>query len=479
MTQETSRAYRVVVIDDEKTLVDAVQEILEDEGYETSGVTDPREAFQKIQQVEPHCVLLDLRMPYIDGHELFDRIRRFDPDLPVIILTAHGDTRTAVEFVKAGAFEFLLKPFDIETLQTKVRNAVRQYELVLSKRASEGWGGPPRLLGQSEAMHRLREQIERASRTQSTVLILGESGSGKELVAWEIHQRSARKAGPFVRVNCAAIPKELIESELFGHRKGAFTGAVRDQKGKFEQADEGTIFLDEIGDMSLEAQAKILRVLETGEIEPIGEGKPRHVNVRVIAATNKDIQSLIREKKFREDLYYRVAVLIIRVPPLREHPEDLPFLVEHFTEEFTRQNGLPHFIWDQDALAFLQGLKWPGNIRQLKHFVEYCCAMHRSPVLTRDDVERYWNELQQAYPDARTRPSFELQEPAPSLTPRTIEDIRPLRKVIEEIEREYILKTLELLNWNVSQTAKILRIPRSNLYKKLEKYDINIRKGIR
>lgn len=462
---------RIFVIDDEQSIVDAYCMILEEEGYDCRGATDPQQALEEIEVFLPDAVLLDLRMPVLDGGEVFRILHRRDPDLPVIIITAHGDAATGFQFARQGAFQFIEKgSVTREILILEVRNAVETYQLKKSQREARHWGGTPRLLGDGLAMRQLRETIDKASSTQATVLILGESGSGKELVAWEIHRRSPRSAGPFVRVNCAAIPKELIESELFGHRKGAFTGAVADQKGKFEQANEGSIFLDEIGDMALETQAKILRVLETGEIEPLGEPRVRQVNVRVLAATNQNLQQLMNEQRFREDLYYRLAVLVIRVPSLREHPEDIPMLVEWFTQQFVEQNGMPRRRWEKSALEWLQTLPWPGNVRQLRHFVQYCLTMHGSPELHLKDIQRSLQEIE------RRRDTFETSSSVQgSMEPTTIQ---PLHKYLAQIEKSYLEKVLHATQGNVAHASRLLHIPRSNLYKKMEKYDIKMKREV-
>jgi len=462
----------VFVLDDEPDIVEALTEVLEDEGYACRSAQDPLTALAHLEQEEPDAVLLDLRLPQMDGREVFQRIRRRYPDLPVIIITAHGDIPTAVEFIRQGAFEFLEKPLHRERVLTAVRNAVEQYRLKRTQAWLQHWAAPPRLLGHSPAIERLREEIERAARTDATVLIVGESGSGKELVAWEIHHRSPRRNRPFVRVNCAAIPRELIESELFGHKKGAFTGAVSDYRGKFEQADGGSIFLDEIGDMSLEAQAKVLRVLETGEIEPIGAGQSRFVHVRVIAATNQDLAARIRQGLFREDLYYRLTVLVIRVPPLREHREDIPELVEWFSEQYARRNGLPAVRWSPEALERLKAYPWPGNVRELRNFVEYCLTLHSRPEITGPDVEAYLADIRRRVGGSRP----EVPAVRPGGIP--VEPEGPLHALIERVEKWYIQRVLEQTGGNVAEAARRLRVPRSNLYKKMEKYDIRIRKDV-
>lgn len=465
---------RILIIDDEPAVVESIIEVLSEEGFQCRGATDPEEGLALFEDFLPDVVLLDVRMPGMDGFEVLADLQKRDPDVPVIIITAHGDASTGFQFGRSGAFQFLEKGFSRDKLLLEVRNAVEFHRLRRERRAAEQWGEPPRILGDSPAIQTLREQITRAARTRATVLILGESGSGKELVAWEIHRRSARASGPFVRVNCAAIPGELIESVLFGHRKGAFTGAVRDQKGKFELANGGSIFLDEIGDMEPGTQAKILRVLETGEIEPIGENRSYRVDVRVIAATNQDMKALIEAKKFREDLYYRLAVIVIRVPPLREHAEDIPLLIDWFSKRFSEQNGLPYIDWTDEALRWLQQLEWPGNIRQLRHFVEYVMTMHTGAVVDLEDVRDYWSEL---YPED-TPGTAENEPPRKDQDTGEMGPIRPLQEYLAMHEKAYLQMVLRRTGGNVSRAARLLKIPRSNLYKKMEKYDIKIRRGV-
>ncbi len=461
---------RVFILDDEPDIVEVLSEILAEEGYAPQGAGDPLRALEMIEQSEPDVLLLDLRLPRMDGREVFERVQKRFPDMPVIIITAHGDIPTAVEFIRRGAFEFLEKPLSRDRVLTAVRNAVEKARLQRMQSAYRHWATPPRLLGHSPAMQRLREEIERAARTDATVLILGESGSGKELVAWEIHQRSRRRHGPFVRVNCAAIPRELIESELFGHKKGAFTGAIADRKGKFVLADGGTLLLDEIGDMHIEAQSKVLRVLETGEVEPIGAGKTRFVDVRVIAATNQDLQQKMQAGQFRSDLFYRLSVIVIQVPPLREHREDVPLLVEWFSRQYIERNGLPEIRWTEDAVRRLQTYDWPGNVRELRNFVEHCLTMHTRSELTAEDVDRYMREIRQ-----RTG-QVPAPEPTASTWPFPAGD--SLREFMERAERWFIQRVLRETGGNVAEAARRLRIPRSNLYKKMEKYDIKVRRDV-
>ncbi|HEY7862434.1 MAG TPA: sigma-54 dependent transcriptional regulator [Thermoanaerobaculia bacterium] len=445
---------RVLIIDDDAAIRGAVRTTLEYEGYEVREAGDGPSGLQEAEANPPDLLLLDVKMPGLDGLEVLDRLAARDGVPPVVMISGHGDIATAVEATRKGAVDFLEKPLERERLLLSVRNALSRNVLAqenarLRRRLVE----ESVLVGKSPTMSRLREEIARAAPTAATVLILGESGTGKELVAREIHKQSRLASGPFVQVNCAAIPEELIESELFGHEKGSFTGAVRRQTGKFVEADGGTIFLDEVGDMSARAQAKVLRVLEAGEVEPVGAARVRRVNVRVIAATNRDLTEAIRASRFREDLYFRLNVVPLRTPPLRERAEDLPELVDYFVRLFSERDHRRPRRLDAGAIAVLQARNWPGNVRELKNLVERVLIMTDADPIEAKDLP----------PEARVSPT-EISDRGIQL--ETLSDFK------EYAERQFLVAKLRENGWNISRTAERIQTPRSNLYKKIEHHGI-------
>src|SRR6059058_3605534 len=364
-------AFRILVIDDETGIREAIRMTLEYEGYRIDEARSGQEGLDKAAKVPYDAILLDIKMPVLDGIEVLENLKQQKVPSPVIMVSGHGDIQTAVECTKRGAFDFLEKPLNRDKLLLSVRNSVRTQKLEeevgeLRERAERDY----QLIGDAASMKDLRSQVELAAPTKATVLIQGESGTGKELVAREIHRRSSRARMPFVQVNCAAIPEELIESELFGHEKGSFTGAIRKQTGKFVAADGGTIFLDEIADMSLRTQAKVLRVLQEGEVEPVGAATVIKVDVRVIAATNKDLTEEIRAGRFREDLFYRLNVIPVRTPPLRERKDDIPLLAQHFATMFSEQYNRHAKKFSTTALKAMQDAAWRGNVRELRNMIE-------------------------------------------------------------------------------------------------------------
>jgi len=446
---------RILVVDDDAGIRDALRMILEYEGYEVLAAPDGKTALADIEAQAPDAVLLDIKMPGMDGFEVLDRIVARETPIPVLMISGHGDIATAVEATRRGAIDFLEKPPQRERILVSVRNALSRKSLATeNERLRRRLDEESVLVGGSAPMARLREEVARAAPTAATVLILGESGTGKELVAREIHKGSRVASGPFVQVNCAAIPEELIESELFGHEKGSFTGAVRKQIGKFVEADGGTIFLDEVGDMSARAQAKVLRVLEVGEVEPVGSARVRRVNVRVIAATNRDLTESIKEGRFREDLYFRLNVVPVRTPPLRERAEDIPDLVEHFTRFFSERDHRKPRRFAASALGVLKARTWPGNVRELKNLVE------RALIMTDTDPI----DARELPPEARVSPT-EISEKGLQLT--TLSDFK------EYAEREFLVAKLRENGWNISRTAEVIQTPRSNLYKKIEHHKIS------
>jgi two-component system nitrogen regulation response regulator NtrX len=427
--------------------------ILEYEGYEVAEAGDGDEAVTMVLSRPPDAVLLDIRMPRLSGLEALEQIRAAGLDVPVLMISGHGSIDTAVEALKLGAQDFLEKPLEREVVLRRVGGVLERSRLreELAARLPDEeahW----RLVGDGAEMTRIRQLISRAGPAQATVLVTGESGVGKELVARAIHRSSSRRDGPFVKVNCAAIPDELIESELFGHEKGAFTGASARQKGKFTRAHGGTIFLDEVGDMSLKTQAKVLRVLQDGDVEPLGAGRSIRVDVRVVAATNKDLRQAIEAGEFREDLYYRLSVLPLHVPPLRERREDIPKLVQHLTDVICRENNLRPRRFTEAALHELARRPWPGNVRELRNFLERAIIL--SPDQTIDAAQ---------LPDA---------DPARSRGDDTLLDAATLREFKERAERAYLRRRLEEHEWNITRTAQAIETPRSNLYKKLEHHGL-------
>src|SRR5437763_3626438 len=410
---------RILVIDDEAAIRDSLKMTLEYEGYEFVGAATGQEGLALAEREAPDLVLLDVKMPGMDGLEVLDRLRAMSETLPVVVISGHGTISTAVDATKKGAFDFIEKPFASERVLVSLRNALDQRQLrdenKSLKRAVEF---RHQMFGESPALRQVMAAIGRAAPTNATVLITGESGSGKELVARAIHRNSLRSRDRFIQVNCAAIPEELIESELFGHEKGSFTGATEKQIGKFEQADHGTIFLDEVGDMSAKTQAKVLRVLQEGEVERLGSARTIKVDVRVIAATNKDLEAEIERGTFREDLYFRLSVIPIRVPPLRDRREDIPALVRHFAEMFGRENNRRPQRFTPAALQVLHKARWKGNVRELRNTVERLLIMTPGDAIDVDDLRDVVRiETRPAAVAAPPPPAPAATHPAPG-TPR-------------------------------------------------------------
>jgi two-component system nitrogen regulation response regulator NtrX len=446
---------RVLVVDDDPDIRSALRMILEYEGYTVAEAADGQQALSELDANPAAVVLLDIKMPGMDGLEVLDRIVARDPAPPVLMISGHGDIATAVECTRRGAVDFLEKPPQRERLLVSLANALSRDSLAAeNERLRRRLDEDSVLVGKSAPMQRLREDIARAAPTGATVLISGESGTGKELVAREIHRASRVAAGPFVQVNCAAIPEELIESELFGHEKGSFTGAVRRQVGKFVEADGGTIFLDEIGDMSARAQAKVLRVLEVGEVEPVGAPRVRQVAVRVLAATNRDLTAWIREGRFREDLYFRLNVVPLRTPPLRERTEDIPDLVAHFTRVFSERDHRKPRRFAASALGVLEARAWAGNVRELRNLIERVLIMTDADPIDAKDLP----------PEARVSPA-EISDKSAQLA--TLSEFK------EFAERQFLVAKLRENGWNISRTAEVIQTPRSNLYKKIEHHKIS------
>jgi two-component system nitrogen regulation response regulator NtrX len=431
---------------------------LEYEGYEVVGAATGQEGLALSERDTPDLILLDVKMPGMDGLEVLDRLRAANEVLPVIVVSGHGTISTAVEATKKGAFDFIEKPFASDRVLVSVRNALDQRRLKDENRSlRKAVEVRHQMIGESGSLKQVMAAIGRAAPTNATVLIHGESGVGKELVARTIHRNSLRSRERFVQVNCAAIPEELIESELFGHEKGSFTGATEKQIGKFEQADRGTIFLDEVGDMSAKTQAKVLRVLQEGEVERLGSARTIKVDVRVIAATNKNLEEEIEKGRFREDLYFRLAVIPIYVPPLRDRAEDIPLLVRHYMDYFSRENNTRPKRITQAALDALQRYRWKGNIRELRNTVERLIIMTGGDAIDVTDLP-----ILIRTPGAATAKGSDT----PSKT-------GTLREFKDSSERAYLVAKLRENGWNISKTAELIDTPRSNLYKKLEQYQIS------
>lgn len=449
----TSSKRTILLVDDEQSIRDMLRMTLEYEDYNVADVESGIKAIEQINDIRPDAILLDVKMSGLDGMETLERLQSSHPHIPVILLTGHGTIETAVEATKKGAFDFLTKPPDREKILITLRNAILQTALLQENlRMREEIEGQDTMVGSTQLMQALRDTISRVAPTEAYVLITGENGTGKELVARAIHRQSERADSELVEVNCAAIPQELIESELFGHEKGAFTGATSQRIGKFEQADGGTLLLDEIGDMSLPAQAKVLRVLEEGAFERVGGNKRVSVDVRVIAATNKDLSTEIQEGNFREDLYHRLNVIPIHVPPLRERREDIPDLIIFFLQESCRKNKLPLRTIREDATKRLQNMNWSGNVRELRNAVERLAIMVAEEI-TPEDVERFVV----GSPD-----DFET----------TISMDATFQEFKDQAEMLFLRRQLERYDWNVSRTAEELGIQRSHLYKKINKYGL-------
>ena len=451
---------RILVIDDESAIRDSLRMTLEYEGYEFMGAATGQEGLALAEREGPDLVLLDVKMPGMDGLEVLDRLRAMNDTLPVVVVSGHGTISTAVEATKKGAFDFIEKPFASERVLVSLRNALDQRRLRDENRSlKKAVEVRHQMVGESAALKQVMALIGRAAPTNATVLIQGESGVGKELVARTIHRNSLRSRERFVQVNCAAIPEELIESELFGHEKGSFTGATEKQVGKFEQADKGTIFLDEIGDMSAKTQAKVLRVLQEGEVERLGSARTIKVDVRVIAATNKNLEEEIEKGHFREDLFFRLAVIPIHVPPLRERPEDVALLVRYYIDQLSRENNARPKRITQGALEALQRYRWKGNIRELRNTVERLIIMSAGEAIDVSDL-----------PDAVKSSGGGS---ASRWTDGDSSKSGTLRAFKDTSERSYLVGKLRENGWNISKTAEVIDTPRSNLYKKLEQYHIS------
>jgi two-component system nitrogen regulation response regulator NtrX len=465
---------RILVIDDEAAIRDSLKMILEYEDYDVLGASSGPEGIALVKRESPDLVVLDIKMPGTNGLETLAEIRKIDEAMPVAMISGHGTITDAMQATRLGAFDFIEKPFTSERVLVTVAKGLEVRELKQENRELKlAMESRYEIVGNSPALRRVLEAVKRAAPTNATVLLLGESGVGKELVARTIHRNSPRAGQRFVQVNCAAIPEELIESELFGHEKGSFTGATEKQIGKFEQADRGTIFLDEIGDMSPKTQAKVLRVLQEQEVERLGSARTIKVDVSVIAATNKNLEEAIQRGEFREDLYFRLNVIPILVPPLRDRREDIPALVQHFARLIADDHNMKPKRFDAAAMDALTRYRWRGNIRELRNTIERLLIMSASDVVHVDDLAA---EIRS--PEGMPRAA--APEPSAASVPAGIEPGAPpspsapgtLREFKDAAERAYLVQKLRENNWNISKTAELIDTPRSNLYKKLEQYGI-------
>ncbi len=449
---------KVLIVDDEIDALELMQELFENKGYHSMTATNGLDALNKIKNQEPDIILSDIRMPEMDGMQLLKILTKENPHIPVIMVTAHGTIETAVEAMKMGAKDYILKPLRLDEILAKVEritqlsNLIKENEYLLN-RLQQTYDFT-NMIGKTDKIQELFRLVKDVASTNTTVLIRGESGVGKELIANAIHYNSSRVKRPFIKVNCGVLAESLLESELFGHMRGAFTGAIKDKVGRFELANGGTLFLDEIGDISLNMQLKLLRVLQEGEFERVGGTETIKVDVRIIAATNKDLEAAMEEGSFRQDLYYRLNVIPIEVPPLRERKEDIKYLVYHFIEKFNKVYGKTINDIDEEALRIIEGYEYPGNIRELENLIERIIVLNKNDRIRVSDL-----------------PDYIFKEPKEE----SIEEIdmsNGLGSLVENFERQLIIKALEKNNNNKFQTARMLQMNRSTFMSKLKKYDI-------
>lgn len=449
----------ILVVDDEESIRQSLEGILKDEGFKTTFAGNGEECLQMIMAEDPDLVLLDIWMPGIDGLETLKRMKQTRPQQLVVMMSGHGTIETAITAIRLGAFDFIEKPLSLEKVLITIENALKVGQLVAENNAlKEKLARDYQMIGASPAIKKLKQQIKVAAPSSGWVLITGENGTGKELVARAIHRQSVRNDKPFVEVNCAAIPEELIESELFGHEKGAFTGATAARRGKFDQAHTGTLFLDEIGDMSLKTQAKILRILQEHKFERVGGNRTIEVDVRVIAATNKNLMQEIKAGNFREDLYFRLNVLPFMVPTLRSRKEDIPLLCNHFLNFFCSKESRENKTISEDAMRCMMAYDWPGNVRELKNLIERLVIMSPGTVIKISDLPQ----------DISSMPAEEAKIIA------VAEDLPDSYKEAKEVfEAQFLVEKLKKNNWNISRTAEEIGLERSNLHRKIKYYQIN------
>jgi len=453
MTDRTT----VLIVDDHRAVREEIAFALDFDGWQTVEAGDGPTGLDLAQDPKVDLVLLDVKLPGMDGLEVLQKLKELRPELPVVMISGHGDLDTAVLAVRRGAYDFLQKPFATDRVILSLKNALRTQHLASENESlRQTIESEQQLLGSSESIEEIRTRITKVAPTDVTVLVTGDNGTGKELVARQLHVQSKRKDGPFLAVNCAAIPEDLAESELFGHEKGAFTGAQNARAGAFELADGGTLFLDEIGDMPLAMQAKLLRALQEGVVQRLGSQVTTSVDVRVLAATNQDLEAMVTEKAFREDLYYRLHVLRIHLPPLRERPDDIVMLADHFLRAATRRNGLGTRRLGQPALAWLRKQLWPGNVRQLKNVLEGAAVLADEAEIQVADLEG----------NATPQPGRSAEGQTDWFDYERLEDFR------NATEKEFLRRKLLEFNGNIKRTAENIQLQRSNLYKKLDRYGL-------
>ncbi len=448
----------ILIVDDDASQRRLIEFWLQEEGYATITATDGKAGLRMFEDQSPSLVIADLRMPGIDGLELLAKVKASNQDEPLILITAFGTVGNAVEAMKLGAADYLVKPLNPDELKLSVQRALERQQLLDENRYLRDLAGTAfrfeNLIGGSRKMRDIFDTAQQVARRDSTVLLMGESGTGKELLAKAIHQNSLRAGKPFVTVNCGAIPETLVESELFGHRKGAFTGAVADRAGKFEAANEGTVFLDEVGELPPSAQVKLLRVIQEREIDKIGNPRPIPVNVRIIAATNRNLKNLVEDGEFREDLYYRLSVVTIEIPPLRERRDDIPLLAQHFLSKLRARYQLSQLVFSEEALERISQYDWPGNVRELENLVERVVVLAKENVIRDSDLPP---ELRQT--QSRVA-GINLQLPEEGIS-------------LEAVEKELLLRALEKFAWNQTHAAKYLDISRKTLIYRMEKYGLS------
>lgn len=453
---------KILVIDDEDGVCELLRDVLESVGYEVTVTYTATEGMAVLKSFNPDTILLDIKLPDADGIKVMENIKAEGYTVPVILMTAFGTTEIAIQAMKEGAHDYLNKPLNLDELVLTVQRAVKMKHLVaevatLREQLDDELNPFDNFIGQSRIMQEISKIIGRISDSDITVLIQGESGTGKEVVARSIHKNSKRNQAPFIKINCATIPEQLMESELFGHEKGAFTGAINQKTGKFELAHNGTVFLDEIGELSQHAQTKLLRVLQEKEFERVGGIKNIKVDVRIVAATNKDLQKLVEEGKFREDLFYRLNVINIKLPPLKERKEDIPLLVNYFVNKFAQKHEKKITGISKESLTLMTNYHWPGNVRELKNTCEQAVVMKRGNVILPEDLS-ILKAKSPTVKDAELYISLKLK--------------RPIKDILADVEKQVIIRTLNDNNWNRQESANILGLNRRSLYAKMKEYDL-------